>query len=337
MSFSLEEALKIANRVVLAEAKRNLTDVEIIVFQGAWAREEYDQIAAKHQYATSYISQDVAPKLWRLLTAALGEKVKKSNFKEALKRRREMEMAIDAAPSSSQSDANRNLSNARTKKRGATSSKLHQQASTTPESDGESSVEATLYTAFLQPGALIRVKTSQLSDRVTDRVTDPLTDPLTNKTILINRVLARLADQHYQTAYLDLALASLASHVTDLNQFLCWLCRNLSRSLNLSESLEHYWDEAGVGAKVSCTTYLEQHVLAQSEYPLVVCLDNLDSLFPHTEIYQDFLELLRSWYEKARSRPVWNKLRLVILYETDVFVSLPMNQSPFSVGLPILL
>ena len=50
------------------------------------SRDEYDLIAAKSNYSTSYLSQDVAPKLWRLLTKILGEKVKKSNFREAVKR-----------------------------------------------------------------------------------------------------------------------------------------------------------------------------------------------------------------------------------------------------------
>lgn len=68
MNFNLEEAIKIANKIVSIKANRNLTDVEIIVFKGAWHRQEYDQIAAQNQYTTSYISQDVAPKLWILST-----------------------------------------------------------------------------------------------------------------------------------------------------------------------------------------------------------------------------------------------------------------------------
>lgn len=66
MDFNLGEAIIVANQVVNYKFNRNLTDIEIIIIKRAWERQEYDEIAAKHQYATTYISQDVAPKLWKL-------------------------------------------------------------------------------------------------------------------------------------------------------------------------------------------------------------------------------------------------------------------------------
>ena len=80
MKLDWEKAVHIANQAILLKVNRSLTDIEVIVLKGAWQRQEYDEIAAQHQYATSYISQDVAPKLWKLLSEALGEKVKKSNL-----------------------------------------------------------------------------------------------------------------------------------------------------------------------------------------------------------------------------------------------------------------
>ncbi len=86
MKLDWEKAVHLANQAVFLNINRSLTDIEVIVLKGAWQRQEYDEIAAQHQYATSYISQDVAPKLWKILSEALGEKVKKSNFKQALER-----------------------------------------------------------------------------------------------------------------------------------------------------------------------------------------------------------------------------------------------------------
>ena len=80
MPFRLKDAIEIANQAAMNQCDRTLTNVEILVLRGVWERLEYDQIAAQGGYATSYLSQDVAPKLWKLLSAALGEKVKKSNF-----------------------------------------------------------------------------------------------------------------------------------------------------------------------------------------------------------------------------------------------------------------
>jgi hypothetical protein len=75
--------------------------------------------------------------------------------------------------------------------------------------------------------------------------------------------------------------------------------------------------------------------LSEVDSSLVFCLDDVDLLFPHPEIYEDFFGLLRSWYEKARSRKLWQKLRLLIAHSTDVYIRLNINQSPFNVGLPI--
>ena len=80
MSFLVEDAIEAANRAAINQCDRPLTDVDIIILKGTWQRLEYDQMAAQGSYATSYLSQDVAPKLWKLLSAELGEKIKKSNF-----------------------------------------------------------------------------------------------------------------------------------------------------------------------------------------------------------------------------------------------------------------
>ena len=95
MGFGITEAIQTAEQAVVSSTGRSLSDVEIIILKGAWERLDYDQIAAQNQYATSYVSNDIAPKLWRVLTNALGEKVKKSNFKAALKRAWEEKRASD--------------------------------------------------------------------------------------------------------------------------------------------------------------------------------------------------------------------------------------------------
>ena len=301
MNFNLDEAIKLANQVVYIKADRRLTDVEILVFKGAWHRQEYDQIYAHNQYTTSYISQDVAPKLWLLLTEALGEKVKESNFKEALKQRWEKQMA---------------------------SGLISNQPSPYPTNREKPDptdlyvrlpIESICYETLLQPGALIRLKAPRLM----------------GKTSLMTRVLAQLADKGYRTVSLSFDLADRKTHLTNLNKFLRWFCLNLSRELGLPSQLDEYWDEEGMGSKVSCTTYLEEYLLAQADSPLALCLDDVDVLFPYPEIYEDFFGLLRSWYEKTRSRQRWKKLRLALVHATDVYIRLNINQSPFNVGLPI--
>lgn len=65
-------------------------------------------------------------------------------------------------------------------------------------------------------------------------------------------------------------------------------------------------------------------------------MDEVDRVFPHREIADDFFSLVRSWYESARygdfSSELWEKLRLVVVHSTEVYIPLNINQSPFNVG-----
>ena len=321
MKFDLDEALKIANQAVSQKLNRNLTDVEIIVFKGAWDRKEYDAIAASNQYATSYISQDVAPKLWRILSKSLGEKVKKSNFKEALKRRWQLQS------NSTDKLYNQNEINNNQLQTLASSEQVQKNKSEFKKEENSTldlyvkrpTIESICYETLLQPGSLVRIKAPSLM----------------GKTSLITKILSQIAKEGYHTVNLSFELADRSTHLTNLNKFLRWFCLNITRELGFPNQLDEYWDEEEMGAKVSCTTYFEESLLSEVDSPLVLCLDDVDLLFPYPEIYEDFFGLLRSWYEKARSRKLWQKLRLLIAHSTDVYIRLNINQSPFNVGLPI--
>jgi hypothetical protein len=76
-------------------------------------------------------------------------------------------------------------------------------------------------------------------------------------------------------------------------------------------------------------------LLAQTATPLVLGLDEVDRIFPYTEVVEDFLGMLRSWHEKAKISDIWQKLRLVMAHSTEVYIPLDMNQSPFNAGVPV--
>ena len=321
MKFDLDEALKIANQAIYQKINRNLTDVEIIVFKGAWNREEYDAIAAKNQYATSYISQDVAPKLWKILSECLGEKVKKSNFKEALKRRWQLQSnSINNLYKPNESNNKKLQTLAYSKQLPKNKIEFKKEENLNLDLYIERPpIESICYETLLNPGALVRIKAPSLM----------------GKTSLITRIFSQIAREGYQTVNLSFELADRSTHLTNFNKFLRWFCLNITRELEFPNQLDEYWDEEEMGAKVSCTTYVEEYLLSEIDSPLVLCLDDVDLLFPYPAIYEDFFGLLRSWYEKARSRKNWQKLRLLIAHSTDVYIRLNINQSPFNVGLPI--
>ena len=335
-NFGLEHAIQAANQAVNSLAGRPLSDVEILILKGAWERLDYDQIAAQNQYATTYVSNDIAPKLWRLLTDVLGEKVKKSNFKTALKRYWERELNSTVSTSKMcVSESRADVSSETALPSPSSTSCQGGRGGVAPLTVNpqdidflvdetyieRSPVEHVCYETILKPGSLLRIKAPKYM----------------GKTSLVNQIISVAARQGYRTANLSFEMADRRKHFADLNQLLRWFCLNVSRELGLPGELEDYWDEEGMGAKVSCTTYFEEYLLIQSNTPLVLCLDDLDLLFPYPDIYEDFFGLLRSWYEKARSRRVWHNLRLVLAHATDVYIRLNIHQSPFNVGVPVSL
>lgn len=81
-----EQALEVADAAVYARFQRRLTDVEMVILRGAWQGQTYEKIAEVAGYSVSYLKQGVGPKVWKLLSQALGETVSKTNFREALER-----------------------------------------------------------------------------------------------------------------------------------------------------------------------------------------------------------------------------------------------------------
>jgi len=77
-----EEALDI---VGVALDYQGLNKVQELVFRESWEGRSYVEIARSNDYEPDYI-KDAGAKLWKLLSTALGEKVKKDNLQSVLKR-----------------------------------------------------------------------------------------------------------------------------------------------------------------------------------------------------------------------------------------------------------
>jgi len=170
-----------------------------------------------------------------------------------------------------------------------------------------------------KPGSLVRIKAPKEM----------------GKTSLLLRILEFAKNQGYQTVSLNLDQADQAI-LNNLNQFLRWLCANIARQLHLQPKLDEYWDQ-DLGCKISCTSYFEDYLLKSIQTPLVLALDEANQLFEHSEVAKDFFPLLRSWYEEGKTSPLWQRLRLIIVHSTEIYVPLQLNQSPFNIGLPIQL
>ncbi|MGF1521209.1 MAG: AAA family ATPase [Leptolyngbyaceae cyanobacterium] len=81
-----EEAFQAADLAVRSIRVEGLRDIERVVLEGSWNRQTYQQIALDAGYTEGYLSRDVGPALWLLLSKALGMQVKKTNFRTAIER-----------------------------------------------------------------------------------------------------------------------------------------------------------------------------------------------------------------------------------------------------------
>ena len=170
-----------------------------------------------------------------------------------------------------------------------------------------------------RPGALIRIKASAEM----------------GKTSLLLRILDYAVEQNYGVVTFNLAQIDCEIFAV-LDRFLRFLCISASAQLGLEAKLDEYWDRE-IGSKVSCSLYFRYYLLEQIERPIVLSFDELNRIFEYPQMAQDFLPLLRSWYEEGKRTPSWQKLRLIAIHSTEVYIPLKLNQSPFNVGLPIQL
>lgn len=317
-TISFEVALRLADAAVFAKTSRHLKNIEVAVLRGALLGQKYDEIATASGYTPEYIKHDVGPKLWQTLSSSLGEKVSKTNLMAVL--------AQQATTATSQKPVLSAVSP-------QISGNLEPPVGLIPLESAlyveRPPIESRCYEEITRLGALIRIKApSQMG-----------------KTSLMVRILAYAKEQSSQngdtsevhTVALSLQRADRAIF-SDLDKFLRWFCAAITRKLHLSHRVDDYWSDT-FGSKSNCTAYFEDCVLPEINGVLVLALDQVDEVFLHPEIADDFFTLLRSWYEEAAygdsGNSLWQNLRLVIVHSTEVYIPLDINKSPFNVGLAI--
>jgi AAA-like domain len=306
-TFTWEQAKETADTAIFNQCGGHLKDVEIQVLQGSWEGMTYEKMAEQYYLSVNYLRGDIGNKLWQKLSTALGEEVTKHNFKGALERASRTILLQDPTLVDDLEAAKSVQS-------------LFFPEGPVPldspfyiESEG---VESLCYAEIARPAALIRIKAPRLM----------------GKTSLIVRILAQA--QSDRTVYLDFNSIERGI-ITNLDKFLRWLCLMVGQQLQLDNHLKLHWDTEILGSNDNCTAYFEEHLLSKIASPLVLALDNVDRIFPHAEVVEDFLGMLRSWHEKGKISPIWKQLRLVLAHSTECYIPLDLNQSPFNAGVPV--
>ncbi|WP_353929447.1 AAA-like domain-containing protein [Okeanomitos corallinicola TIOX110] len=180
-------------------------------------------------------------------------------------------------------------------------------------------IEELIYREVMQPGCIVRIQSPRQM----------------GKTSLILRLLAFASTQGYRTV--NLSFTYIDYHcLTNLNKLLRCICCQIATKLGIEPNIDDYWREE-IGYKLTCSFYLQEYILKQVNRPIVLVLSEVDHFFEYPHIAQEFFALLYSWCEEARQNYLWQKLRLVVAYSTEQFVSLNINHSPLNIGLPIQL
>lgn len=315
------EAVKATADSVLFEAtQQHLSDVECKVLEGAWLGKTYDQMAMDYGYSPEYLNKDVGNKLWKKLSAGLGERVGKRNFREALKRAKQAAVSspLPALPSVTTAHGTETFQETSTQKLANIPFPEGAVALSSPLYVPRARVESRCYEAIAQPGTLLRIKAPALM----------------GKTSLVNRIVEQANQQDNNVVYLDLTSCD-RSCLSNLDKFLRRLCAIASQQLGLDNQLSERWDTDILGSNDNCTAYFEDYLLPAADSALVVGIDECDRLFAYPDVAEDVLGMLRSWHEKGKVSPLWQRLRLVISHATDVYIPLDIHQSPFNAGIPI--
>ncbi|MEL6354933.1 MAG: AAA-like domain-containing protein [Cyanobacteria bacterium J06627_28] len=310
------EALEAVRKAISPES---LSYVQEVVFRQSWEGQLYPEIAKSVGYHPEYI-RDVGAQLWRSLSDSIGQKVTKKNVRFVLN-----QVSNGSAPSE--------LPSVRLED-------VH-----SPVADLLSTEATTAQIAFPSVGLAVQSAFYMIRPPAEEQAFGELNRPggllrikspsNTGKTSLLLRALAYARGQGARTVLINIQEADTAI-LDDLGRFLRWFCRNVAQQLGIENKLDDFWDDE-IGHKVSCKIYFREYLLSKLPGPVVLALDEVDQLFDHPELVQEFLPMLRAWHEEAMELKVWQKLRMVLSYSTEVYVPLKISQSPFNIGLSVQL
>jgi serine/threonine protein kinase len=150
------------------------------------------------------------------------------------------------------------------------------------------------------------------------------------KSSLLMRIIDAAAKVNKQIAFLDFQLfdqSALVEADTFFRQFCLWL----TDELELDDQVDQFWQQP-LGNSQRCTRYVARHLLKTLDRPVLLAMDEVDSVFD-TDFRSDFFGMLRSWHNSRRAGSIWKQLDLTLVTSTEPYQLIEnLNQSPFNVG-----
>ena len=301
---NIEKAIDLTDRLIVSSNGNSLSFIQKVILRETLSetKKTYAQIAQENNYSEPYIKQWVAPKLWKQISAILGEKVNKTNCSRLLETH--IEESGNVTHVFSQNAPAQNEFESPEGKIPLASSFYIERENIDRECDRQ----------LLQPGAFVRIKGARKM----------------GKSSLVSRLLAGTERHGYRTVGLNLHLAE-TEILASATKLIRWFCANVTQQLGLEPKWEEYW-QADMGNLVSCTLYFQEYIFKHISNPIVLAFDDIDRLFDYPQTARDFLALLRAWHEKTKDSDLWQKLRFLVVYSTDFSLYSVTPQSPLTIG-----
>lgn len=149
------------------------------------------------------------------------------------------------------------------------------------------------------------------------------------RSMLLEKIFKYAEEQDYLTALLN--FRDTYEVISNYSTLLQWVCNSVNRELGLENiDARNYWESKSSNLdNNNIDEYFHYNILNKiNKKALVLALYNIDLVFPF-DFASKFITLLRSWHESAKIRDNWGKLRFILLYSTECYVELSVEQSIF--------
>jgi serine/threonine protein kinase len=150
------------------------------------------------------------------------------------------------------------------------------------------------------------------------------------KSSLLMRIISAAARVDKRVAFLDFQLLDKLA-LTDADTFFRQFCIWLTDELEMDDRVDEYW-KLPLGNSQRCTRYMHRYLLKELGTPLLLAMDEVESIFD-TDFRSNFFGMLRSWHNKRLAGSIWKQLDLALVTSTEPYRFIEdLNQSPFNVG-----
>lgn len=150
------------------------------------------------------------------------------------------------------------------------------------------------------------------------------------KSSLLMRIMQQAQAQSKKVVFLDFQLFDKPA-LTNADQFYRQFCSWITNELGLDDRTGEYWN-MNISNSLRCTRYMEKHLLKQIGTPLLLAMDEVETMFD-ADFRSDFFGMLRSWHNKRMMGAIWKNFDLALVTSTEPYQLIEnLNQSPFNVG-----